>query len=146
LNTHYPFIEIIETFTKKEVFMTRQAVIAPNTPTAGPYSHGVWSGNTFYLSGQAAVDPAIGKLVEGDVAVQTGQCFRNLFAVLAAAGLTPQNVIKVNVYLIDMNDFGAMNVIYTQQFEKPYPARTTVGVAALPLGAKVEIELIAAAT
>jgi 2-iminobutanoate/2-iminopropanoate deaminase len=144
LYTHYPFIEIIEIFTKKEVFMTRQAVITPEAPCVGPYSHGVWSGNTFYLSGQAAADPATAKLVEGDVAVQTGQCFRNLFAVLAAAGLTPQNVIKVNVYLVDMNDFGAMNVIYAQQFEKPYPARTTVGVAALPLGARVEIELIAA--
>jgi 2-iminobutanoate/2-iminopropanoate deaminase len=124
--------------------MTRQAVISPNAPTAGPYSHGVWSGNNFYLSGQAAVDPATGKLVEGDVSAQTEQCFRNLFTVLAAAGLTPQNVIKVNVYLVDMNDFGAMNAIYAQQFEKPYPARTTVGVAALPLGARVEIEMFAA--
>lgn len=124
--------------------MTRQAVISPNAPTAGPYSHGVWSGNHFYLSGQAAVDPATGKLVEGDVSAQTEQCFRNLFTVLAAAGLTPQNVIKVNVYLVDMNDFGAMNAIYAQQFEKPYPARTTVGVAALPLGARVEIEMFAA--
>ena len=123
--------------------MTRQTVQNPNAPTAGPYSHGVWAGDLFYLSGQAGVDPATGKLVQGDTAVQTGQCFKNLFSVLAAAGLTPQQVIKANVYLVDMNDFSAMNAVYAALFDKPYPARTTVGVAALPLGARVEIELIA---
>ena len=123
--------------------MPRQVVISPNSPTAGPYSHGVWTGNLFYLSGQAAVDPSTGKLVPGDVSAQTAQCFQNLFTVLAAAGLGPQDVIKANVYLVDMNDFAAMNAIYAQQFEKPYPARTTVGVASLPLNARVEIELIA---
>jgi 2-iminobutanoate/2-iminopropanoate deaminase len=123
--------------------MSRQTVQAPNAPTAGPYSHGVWSGDLLYLSGQAAVDPATGRLVEGDVSAQTVQCFRNLFAVLAAAGLGPQDVIKANVYLTDMGRFSEMNAIYAQQFERPYPARTTVGVAALPLGAQVEIELVA---
>jgi 2-iminobutanoate/2-iminopropanoate deaminase len=123
--------------------MTRQTVTAPNAPSAGPYSHGVWAGDLFYLSGQAAVDPAVGKLITGDTAAQTEQSFKNLFGVLAAAGLGPQNVIKVNVYLIDMNDFAAMNAVYAAQFEKPYPARTTVGVASLPLGARVEIEFIA---
>ena len=123
--------------------MTRQTVTAPNAPSAGPYSHGVWAGDLFYLSGQAAVDPATGKLVAGDTAAQAGQCFTNLFGVLAAAGLGPQHVIKANVYLVDMNDFAAMNAVYAAQFEKPYPARTTVGVASLPLGARIEIELIA---
>jgi len=123
--------------------MPRQTVTAPNAPSAGPYSHGVWAGDLFYLSGQAAVDPSTAKLVAGDTAVQAAQCFRNLFGVLAAAGLTPQHVIKVNVYLTDMNDFSAMNAVYAAQFEKPYPARTTVGVASLPLGARIEIELIA---
>ncbi len=123
--------------------MPRQTVTAPNSPSAGPYSHGVWAGDLFYLSGQAAVDPSTAKLVTGDTAVQATQCFRNLFGVLAAAGLTPQHVIKVNVYLTDMNDFLAMNAVYAAQFEKPYPARTTVGVASLPLGARIEIELIA---
>lgn len=117
--------------------MSRQTVQIPNAPTAGPYSHGVWSGELFYLSGQAAVDPATGQLMPGDVSVQTAQCFRNLFAVLTAAGLSPQDVIKANVYLTDMNNFAAMNAIYAQQFERPYPARTTVAVAALPLGALV---------
>ena len=123
--------------------MPRQAVNSPNAPTAGPYSHGVWTGALFYLSGQAAVDPATGKLIAGDIAAQTAQCFQNLFDVLSAAGLSPQHVAKANVYLVDMNDFAAMNAVYAQQFEKPFPARTTVGVAALPLGARVEIELIA---
>jgi 2-iminobutanoate/2-iminopropanoate deaminase len=123
--------------------MPRQAVISPNAPTAGPYSHGVWTGDLFYLSGQAGVDHSTGKLVTGDVGAQAAQCFKNLFDVLQAAGLGPQNVVKANVYLIDMNDFAAMNVVYAQQFERPYPARTTVGVATLPLGARVEIELIA---
>lgn len=123
--------------------MTRQTVTAPNTTSAGPYSHGVWAGDLFYLSGQAAVDHTVGKLIAGDTAAQAEQCFKNLFVVLAAAGLGPQHVIKVNVYLTDMNDFAAMNAVYTAQFEKPYPARTTVGVASLPLGARIEIEMIA---
>ena len=123
--------------------MTRQTVTAPNTPSAGPYSHGVWAGDLFYLSGQAAVDPATGKLIPGDISAQAAQSFKNLFSVLAAAGLGPQHVIKVNVYLVDMNDFAAMNAVYAAQFDKPYPARTTVGVASLPLGARIEIELIA---
>ncbi len=123
--------------------MNRDAVQAPGAAAIGPYSHAVWSENLLYLSGQTPLDPATGKLIEGDVAAQTAQCFKNLFAVLEAAGLTPGHVVKVNVYLIDMADFVAMNAVYAVQFEKPYPARTTIGVAALPLGARVEIELIA---
>ncbi len=123
--------------------MTRKVVMNPNAPTAGPYSHGVWAGDLFYLSGQAGLDPATGKLVPGDIAAQTGQTFKNLFSVLAVAGLTPQQVIKVNVYLTDMGDFAAMNTVYATLFEKPYPARTTVAVAALPLSARVEIEIVA---
>lgn len=123
--------------------MARKAVNAPDAVTVGPYSHAVWSGRKLYLSGQTPIDPATGKLVEGDVAAQTAQCFKNLFGVLAAAGLEPGHVVKVNVYLADMQDFAAMNSIYETQFEQPYPARTTIGVAGLPLGARVEIEMIA---
>lgn len=123
--------------------MPRIAVDAPQAAAVGPYSHGVWAGDLLYLSGQTPLDPAAGKLVEGDVAAQAAQCFRNLFGVLAAAGLTPEHVVKVNVFLTDMADFAAMNAVYTTQFEKPFPARTTIGVAALPLGARIEIELIA---
>jgi 2-iminobutanoate/2-iminopropanoate deaminase len=96
-----------------------------------------------FLSGQTPIDSATGKLVEGGVAEQTRQCFRNLFGVLAAAGLDSSNVVKVQVFLTDINDFAAMNAVYAEQFEAPYPARTTLGVAALPLGASIEIEMIA---
>ncbi len=123
--------------------MSRTAIDAPNAAAVGPYSHGVWAGDLVYLSGQTPLDPATGKLVEGDVAAQAQQCFKNLFGVLAAAELTPNHVIKVNVYLTDMNDFAAMNAVYATQFEKPFPARTTIGVASLPLGASIEIEMIA---
>jgi 2-iminobutanoate/2-iminopropanoate deaminase len=123
--------------------MPRKTVQSPAAGKAGPYSHGVWSGDLLYLSGQAGVDPATGGLINATVEDQTRQCFRNLFNVLQAAGLTPDQVVKVNVYLADMGDFAAMNAVYATQFEKPYPARTTIGVAALPLGARVEIECIA---
>jgi 2-iminobutanoate/2-iminopropanoate deaminase len=81
--------------------------------------------------------------VEGDIKTQTQQCFNNLFDVLETAGLTPDDVQKVNVFLTDMYNFSAMNEIYIKQFTEPYPARTTIGVSSLPLGAKVEIEMIA---
>ncbi len=123
--------------------MPRKAVTTPNAVSVGPYSHAVNAGKFVYLSGQTPVDPKTGKLAEGDISVQTAQCFRNLFAVLEAAGLTPDDVVKVNVYLTNMGDFAAMNAVYATQFNAPYPARTTLGVAALPLGAKIEIELIA---
>jgi 2-iminobutanoate/2-iminopropanoate deaminase len=89
------------------------------------------------------MDPATGTLMVGDVRAQTAQCFRNLAAVLKAAGLTLDHVVKVNVFLTDMNDFEAMNEIYATQFAQPFPARTTIGVASLPKGARIEIELIA---
>ncbi len=123
--------------------MSRKAFSAPNAVAVGPYSHAVEAGDLVYLSGQTPIDPATGKLAAGDIAVQTAQCFQNLFAVLAAAGLTPDQVVKVNVFLTDMANFAAMNGVYQQQFNAPYPARTTIGVAALPLGAQVEIEMIA---
>jgi 2-iminobutanoate/2-iminopropanoate deaminase len=123
--------------------MTRQAIAAPAAAAVGPYSHAIRSGDFVYFSGQTPIDPATGKLAEGDISAQTWQCFRNLFAVLAESGLTTDEVVKVNVYLIDMGDFSAMNKVYAQQFNTPYPARTTIGVAALPLGARIEIEMIA---
>ena len=123
--------------------MTRHSVIAPNASAIGPYSHAVWAGKRLYLSGQTPVDPATGELAQGDLAAQAEQCFRNLFSVLKAAGLGPEHVVKVNVYLTDMADFAAMNEVYAHQFEQPYPARTTVAVAALPRGARIEMEMIA---
>ena len=123
--------------------MPRKAVTAPNAAAVGPYSHGIFSGNFVFLSGQTPVDQNTGKLVDGDITHQAEQCFKNLFNVLEAAGLSSAQVVKVNVFLTDMNDFAAMNAIYSQQFSQPYPARTTIGVAALPLGARIEIEMIA---
>ena len=121
----------------------REAIDPPNAIAVGPYSSAVRTGSTIFCSGQTPIDPETRALVEGGVGDQTRQCFTNLFAVLAQAGLGPDDVVKVNVFLTDMGDFEAMNEVYAQQFERPYPARTTIGVAALPLGASVEIELIA---
>lgn len=129
---------------ESEVFdMARKAFSAPKATAVGPYSHAVEAGDFVYLSGQTPLSPETGKLAEGEVAAQAEQCFANLFEVLRAAGLTPDDVVKVNVYLADMGDFGAMNEVYARQFNAPYPARTTIGVAALPLGARIEIEMIA---
>jgi 2-iminobutanoate/2-iminopropanoate deaminase len=123
--------------------MPRKAIQPQNAVAVGPYSPAVEAGEFVYLSGQGPMDPATRKLVEGDVQAQTEQVFKNLFAILSAAGLTPADVVKVNVYLTEMDDFAAMNAVYARQFDPPYPARTTVGVASLPLGIKVEIEMIA---
>lgn len=124
----------------------RETVSAADAPlAAGPYSHAVRAGHLVYLSGQIPLDPATGKLVEGDVATQTGRVFANLSAVLTAAGLTFDHVVKANVYLTDLSDFADMNEVYAHMFSEPYPARTTVAVAGLPLGAQVEIELVAQA-
>ncbi|WP_266204258.1 RidA family protein [Pontibacter kalidii] len=123
--------------------MSRKAFTAEGAVAVGPYSHAVESGDLVYLSGQTPIDAATGRLVEGDISAQTEQCFKNLFQVLAAAVLTPEHVVKVNVFLTDMANFSAMNEVYKAQFSEPYPARTTIGVASLPLGAQVELEMIA---
>jgi 2-iminobutanoate/2-iminopropanoate deaminase len=123
--------------------VTRTAFTAPGAVAVGAYSHAVASGDTVYLSGQTPLDPATGTLVQGGIAAQAERCFQNLFGVLAAAGLAPDDAVKVNVYLVDMSDFAAMNAVYERQFSRPFPARTTIGVASLPLGARIEIELIA---
>ena len=124
--------------------MERKPVISPDAPKAiGPYSQAVWTGNLLYCSGQTPIDPATGKLVEGGIGEQTQQAFNNLQAVLAGAGLSMDDVIKVNVYLTSMANFAGMNQAYQERFSAPYPARTTVAVAGLPLDALVEIELVA---
>ncbi|MEM7287608.1 MAG: Rid family detoxifying hydrolase [Actinomycetota bacterium] len=122
----------------------RRAVDVTDAVAVGPYSHGVRSNGHLFCSGQTPLDPATGSLVTGGVAAQTRQCFTNLFAVLEAAHLGPDHVVKCNVYLTDMADFDEMNAAYEEVFDEPYPARTTVAVAGLPLGASVEIELVAA--
>jgi 2-iminobutanoate/2-iminopropanoate deaminase len=112
----------------------------------GPYSRAVWAGNTLFLSGQLGMDPATNKLVEGGVAAETEQLLKGVAAVLEVAGLTMGDVVKANVFLTDMGDFAAMNKVYETFFEAPYPARSTIGIAALPAGAHVEIEFVAIAS
>lgn len=113
-------------------------------PPAGPYSHGVvGSGDLVYLSGQTGQDPSTGEIVPGGVAGETRQAFDNLAAVLRAAGLDFGSVVKCTVYLIDIADFAEMNEVYAQVMRAPHPARTTVGVTGLALGARVEIECVA---
>lgn len=123
--------------------MARNAITALNAASVGSYSHAVEIDGFLYLSGQTPLDPSSGELVAGTIGDQTRQCFTNLIAVLAAAGLTTEHVIKCNTYLTDMADFAEYDAVYRTLFTQPFPARTTVAVAALPVGAQIEIEMIA---
>jgi 2-iminobutanoate/2-iminopropanoate deaminase len=127
--------------------MTRRVVndVPALGKVLGPYSRAVWAGDTLFLAGQLGIDPATNKLVEGGVGAETEQLLKGLTAVLEAAGLTMNDVVKANVFLTDMADFAAMNKVYETFFEAPYPARSTIGIAALPAGAHVEIEFVASA-
>lgn len=125
--------------------MARVPLTSPGATAVGPYSHAIVDGPYVFCSGQTPLDPTTGALREGGIGAQTAQCLENLFAVLAAGGLTPDDVLKVNVFLTDMSTFPEMNAVYASRFSEPYPARTTIGVASLPLGADIEIELIARA-
>jgi 2-iminobutanoate/2-iminopropanoate deaminase len=109
----------------------------------GPFSAAVFAEEVLHLSGQVAQDPTSGKLVAGDVATQTERIFKNVSLLLEQAGKCLDDVIKVTVYLTNIDDFPQMNAIYARHFAKPYPARTTVAVAALPLGAQVELDILA---
>jgi 2-iminobutanoate/2-iminopropanoate deaminase len=122
----------------------KTAVVAEDAPAAiGPYSAAISVGELVYTSGQVPIDPATGEIVPGCAACQTKQVFANLSAVLEAAGLTLADVVKTTVFLADMADFEKMNGVYAENFAEPYPARSTVAVAALPKGALVEIEAVA---
>lgn len=124
--------------------MARHAITTDKiAKPVGPFSPAIRAGDTLYLSGIVAQDPATGKLISGDVAAQTERIFRNVEAVLFAANSSLEHVIKVTVYLADMKDFATMNEVYGRQFSAPHPARTTVAAAALPLGAIVELDVIA---
>jgi 2-iminobutanoate/2-iminopropanoate deaminase len=109
----------------------------------GPYSQGVRSGNLVFLSGQIPLDPATGQLVTGDIAAQTERVMKNLAAVLQAAGGEFSNVVRTTIYLADLADFQTVNEVYGRAFPRNPPARATVQVAALPKGARVEIDAIA---
>lgn len=122
-----------------------QIVASSQAPAAiGPYSQAIIHNGLVYCSGQIALDPATGAMIEGGVAEQAERAFENLKAVLAAAGSGLDRVIKSTVFLVDMADFGTMNPIYEKHFGTWKPARSTVAVAALPRGGRFEIEVIAA--
>jgi 2-iminobutanoate/2-iminopropanoate deaminase len=124
--------------------MTRNAITSDKLAApVGPFSMAVGGGDALFISGQVAQDPATGALIDGDVARQAEQVLRNLAAVLEAAGKSLGDVVRVGVYLTDMANFAAMNEVYLRHFQPPYPARTAIGVAALPLGAAVEMDAIA---
>jgi 2-iminobutanoate/2-iminopropanoate deaminase len=109
----------------------------------GPYSQAIAAGNLIFTSGQIPLDPATQQMIEGDVRAQTERVMQNLEAVLAAAGATFANVVKSTIFLADLGDFAVVNEVYGKRFPSNPPARSTVQVAALPKGARVEIDLIA---
>jgi 2-iminobutanoate/2-iminopropanoate deaminase len=122
----------------------RKAVSTPKAPRAiGPYSQGVSAGGWVFVSGQIPAGPD-GALIGGDVAAQTERCLANVAAILESEGLTLADVVKTTVFLTDMKQFPAMNEAYARGFKEPFPARATVEVSALPKGAAVEIEAVAA--
>jgi len=126
--------------------MTKTAIVSPKlAPPVGPFSQAIQCQGFIYLSGQVGQDPATGKLVEGGVAAEAEQVFKNVSAVLEAAGKNFADVVQVRVFLTNIGDYAVVNEIYARQFSAPYPARTAVAVAALPLGASFEIDLVAAA-
>ena len=125
--------------------MPRQPIVTNRAPAAiGPYSQAVRSGSQVFLSGQIPLDPATGQLVEGDISVQSRRVFDNLSAVCAAAGGSLDQVVRVGIYLMDLGDFAAVNAVMAEYFTAPYPARSTIQVAGLPRGARVEVDAIAA--
>ena len=111
-------------------------------PPVGPFSPAIRFGGFIFFSGQVGVDPASGALVQGGIEAEARQLFANLSTLLTAAGKSFSDIVKTSVFLTNMGDFAAMNAIYGEQFEQPFPARTTVAVAALPLGACIEIEVL----
>jgi len=122
----------------------RQAISAPDTPKAmGAYSPAIKAGNLLFISGQIPVDPSTGELIQGDITAQTDRVMRNIDALLRAAGIDFNHVVRTTVFLTDMNEFGAMNDVYRRYVVDPPPARATVQVARLPRDIKIEIDAIA---
>jgi 2-iminobutanoate/2-iminopropanoate deaminase len=122
----------------------KDEISTSDAPAAiGPYAQAVRAGQFVFLSGQIPLDPATGQLVAGDIAAQTERVMKNLGAVLAAAGCDFADVVRTTIYLVDLGDFATVNETYGRFLKQPYPARATVQVAALPRGARVEIDAIA---
>jgi 2-iminobutanoate/2-iminopropanoate deaminase len=126
--------------------MSKTAIASPAlTPPVGPYSQAVKVGGFIYFSGQVGQDPTTGKLVAGGLAAEAERTFQNLAAVLEAAGRSFDDVVRAGVYLTSIGDYAVLNGIYAKHFRPPFPVRTVIAVAALPLGACVEIDLVVAA-
>ena len=124
--------------------MNKEIIATKNAPAAiGPYSQAVKAGNLIYTSGQIPIDPATGNIVDGNVEDQARQVLVNLKAVLEAAGVSLNKVVKTTVFLKDMKDFSAVNTVYGSFFSEPYPARSCVEVSRLPKDVSVEIEAVA---
>lgn len=124
----------------------KKVIATSEAPKAvGPYSQAVAVGNFLFCAGQIPLDPATGELVEGDVTAQAERVLQNVAGVLRANGMTFANVVKSTVFMVDLGQFAAMNAVYSKYFSEPFPARSTIQVAALPKGSQVEIEVIAAA-
>ncbi len=124
--------------------MAKEAISSPEAPKAiGPYSPAIRSGQLLFLSGQVALDPATGNMVAGDIGAQTRRVMENIGALLRAAGLSYDNVVRTTLFLADMNDFAAVNEVYSSYFTAPAPARATVQVSRLPKDAGIEIDAIA---
>ena len=125
--------------------MAFERVLAYDAPAPiGPYNQAIRAGGFLFCSGQIPLDVATGELVSGDISAQTRQVMKNIAAVLAAANATFAHVVKTTIFLVDMNDFAIVNTIYGESFGVDAPARSTVAVAALPKGSRVEIEVVAA--
>jgi 2-iminobutanoate/2-iminopropanoate deaminase len=123
--------------------MSKTAITSPElAPPVGPFSQAIEVGGFLYFSGQVGQDPASGKVVEGGIAAEAERVFQNLSAVLKAAGKSFDHVVRAGVYLTRMSDYVTLNGIYAKHFSQPFPARTVIAVAALPLGACVEIDLV----
>jgi len=123
--------------------MSKTAITSPElAPPVGPFSQAIEVGGFIYFSGQVGQDPATGKVVEGGIEAETERVFQNLSAVLKAAGKSFDHVVRAGVYLTSMSNYVALNGIYAKHFRQPFPARTAIAVAALPLGACVEIDLV----
>ena len=124
--------------------MKHQAIQTANAPRAiGPYSQAIRTGELLFLSGQIPLDPSTGELVSGGIEVQTRRVLDNLGAILQSAGGSFADVVKTTIYLVDLAEFAVMNGVYESYFTQPAPARATVQVAALPKGARIEIEAVA---
>ena len=123
--------------------MSKTTITSPElSPPVGPFSQAIDAGGFIYVSGQVGQDPTTGKLVAGGIAAETERVLQNLSAVLKAAGKSFDDVVRAGVFLTSISDFVALNDVYARHFRQPFPARTTIAVAALPLGACVEMDLV----